>query len=88
MQVARVIGNVVVTPKDPGLNDRTLLLIQPLSATGEPVGAPIVAADSVGAGAGERVFFVRGSEAAFPFLPTIVPSDASIIGIIDRWDLD
>lgn len=88
MQVARVIGNVVVTPKDPGLTDRTLLLIQPLSTAGDPVGTPIVAVDSVGAGAGERVFFVRGSEAAFPFLPAVVPSDASIIGIIDRWDLD
>lgn len=88
MQVARVIGNVVVTPKDSGLTDRTLLLIQPLSTAGDPVGTPLVAVDSVGAGAGERVFFVRGSEAAFPFLPAVVPSDASIIGIIDRWDLE
>jgi len=85
MQIARVIGNVVTTVKDPGLVDRTLLMIQPLTAAGQPTGKPLVAADSVGAGVGEHVFFVRGSEASFPFLPRVVPSDASIVGIIDQW---
>jgi ethanolamine utilization protein EutN len=85
MQIARVIGNVVTSVKDPGLADRTLLMIQPLTSAGEPTGKPIVAADSVGAGVGEHVFFVRGSEASFPFLPRVVPSDASIVGIIDHW---
>jgi microcompartment protein CcmK/EutM len=85
MQIARVIGNVVTSMKDPGLAERTLLMIQPLTSAGEPTGKPIVAADSVGAGVGEHVFFVRGSEASFPFLPRVVPSDASIVGIIDHW---
>lgn len=85
MQIARVIGNVVTTVKDPGLADRTLLMIQPLTSAGQPAGRPLVAADSVGAGVGEHVFFVRGSEASFPFLPRVVPSDASIVGIIDHW---
>ena len=31
MQLARVIGNVVATIKDPGLVERTLLVLQPLS---------------------------------------------------------
>ena len=47
----------------------------------------IVAADSVGAGAGEEVFFVRGKEASFPFYPTEVPADAGIVGIVDHWHL-
>jgi microcompartment protein CcmK/EutM len=88
MNIARVIGNVVTTVKDEGLRDRTLLVIQPLTAAGEAVGNPLVASDSVGAGVGEHVFFVRGSEAAFPFHPATVPTDASIVGIIDRWDLE
>jgi ethanolamine utilization protein EutN len=88
VQVARVIGNVVSTVKDEGLDDRTLLVIQPLDLRGEPVGKPLVASDSVGAGVGEHVFFVRGSEAAFPFYPTLVPTDASIVGIIDHWHVD
>lgn len=87
MQVARVVGHVVTTVKDPALSGRTLLLIQPLAPSGEDAGRPLVASDSVGAGVGERVFFVRGAEASFPFLPAVVPTDASVVGIVDRWDL-
>jgi ethanolamine utilization protein EutN len=85
MQIARVIGHVVATRKDPALQDRTLLLVQPLSADGQDVGRALVAVDSVGAGVGENVFFVRGKEASFPFYPTEVPTDAGVVGIVDHW---
>ncbi len=85
MQLARVIGQVVTTRKDPALQDRTLLLVQPLAADGTDVGRALVAVDSVGAGVGENVFFVRGKEASFPFHPTEVPTDAGIVGIVDHW---
>ena len=85
MQIGRVIGDVVATRKDPGLDGITLLVVQPLSAAREPQGRPIVAVDSVGAGVGEDVFFVRGKEASFPFHPTVVPVDAGIVGILDYW---
>ena len=85
MQLARVIGNVVATIKDQGLAGRTLLVLQPLSPTREEIGRPLVAVDAVGAGAGEEVFLVRGREAALPFLPDHVPTDASVIGICDHW---
>ena len=65
----------------------TLLLVQPMSSAREPVGRVIVAADSVGAGVGEDVFFVRGKEASFPFYPTEVPADAGIVGIVDHWHI-
>jgi microcompartment protein CcmK/EutM len=87
MQLARVIGEVVSTVKDPNLSAVTLLVLQPLNPSGEPIGRTLVAADSVGAGVGENVFFVRGREAAFPFYPAEPPVDASIVGIVDRWDL-
>ena len=83
MQLARVIGTVVVTPKDENLTGVTLLLVQPLDQARQPTGKPLVAADAVGAGVGEDVFFVRGKEASFPFLPTEVPVDAGIVGIVD-----
>jgi microcompartment protein CcmK/EutM len=86
MQLARVVGTVVVTPKDENLAGVTLLLIQPISPSGEAVGRPLVAADSVGAGVGESVFFVRGKEASFPFHPIEVPVDAGIVGIVDAVD--
>ena len=85
MQLGRVVGNVVLTLKNDTLDGVTLLLVQPLSASNEPVGRVIVAADSVGAGVGENVFFVRGKEASFPFAPTEVPADAGIVGIVDSW---
>jgi microcompartment protein CcmK/EutM len=88
MQVARVLGEVVSTVKDANLTGITLLILQPLSASGEASGKTLVALDSVGAGAGERVFFVRGREAAFPFYPAEPPTDASVIGIVDRVDTD
>jgi microcompartment protein CcmK/EutM len=84
--LARVVGTVVATLKDPGLHATKLLLIQPLANDGTPTGKPLVAVDSVGAGTGERVFYVRGREAALPFLPAEVPTDAAIVGIVDHWN--
>jgi ethanolamine utilization protein EutN len=87
MQLARVIGEVVAPIKDANLTGATLLILQPISTTGEPAGRTLVALDSVGAGVGENVFFVRGREAAFPFYPAEPPTDAAVIGIVDHWDL-
>ena len=87
MNLARVIGEVVSTVKDPNLAGITLLVLQPLAASGEDAGRTLVALDSVGAGVGENVFFVRGREAAFPFYPSEPPADATIVGIVDHWDL-
>ena len=87
MQLAQVLGDVVATIKDPNLTGMTLLIVQPIAASGEPVGRTLVALDSVGAGVGEHVFFVRGREAAFPFYPDEPPTDASIVGIVDSWDV-
>jgi microcompartment protein CcmK/EutM len=86
MQLARVIGDVVVTRKDQGLVGLKLLVVQLLTPERQPTGRPLVAADSVGAGVGEEVFVVRGKEASFPFLPAEAPVDAGIVGIVDHWD--
>lgn len=87
MQLARVVGDVVVTVKNEQLNGIKLMLLQPLSADGAAAGRTLVAVDAVGAGPGETVFFVRGKETAFPFFPVEVPADAGIVGIVDHWDL-
>jgi microcompartment protein CcmK/EutM len=88
VQLARVLGEVVATVKDPNLTAMKLLVLQPLAADGSPAGRTLVALDSVGAGVGEHVFFVRGREAAYPFYPAEPPADASIVGIVDHWDLE
>jgi microcompartment protein CcmK/EutM len=88
MQLARVIGDVVVTRKNESLAGITLLVVQPLTPERTAVGRPLVAADTMGAGVGEEVFFVRGKEASFPFLPLEVPTDAGIVGIVDHWTVE
>lgn len=88
MQLARVIGDVVSTIKAPELHGHKLLLLQPVAPDRTPFGRTLVALDAVGAGVGEHVFFVRGREASFPFLPAETPADACVIGIVDHWDLE
>jgi microcompartment protein CcmK/EutM len=88
VQLARVLGEIVSTMKDPNLMGIKMLVLQPLAASGEAAGRTLVALDSVGAGVGENVFFVRGREAAFPFYPAEPPADATVIGIVDHWDLE
>ena len=88
MQLGRVVGDVVATRKDEQLVGLKLLLVQPITPDRQPAGRTLVAADAIGAGVGEFVFFVRGKEASFPYYPVEAPVDAGIVGIVDRWDLD
>jgi ethanolamine utilization protein EutN len=85
MQLGRVIGDVVATYKDPNYDSIKLLLVQPIGADGKDSGRALVAVDSVGAGVGETIFFVRGKEASFPWHPVEVPADAGIVGIVDSY---
>ena len=83
MQIARVIGTVVSTIKNESLSGRKLLIVQTLDANLRDKGKPMVALDSVGAGVGELVFWCRGKEASFPFKREEIPTDCTIVGIID-----
>ena len=83
MQLARVIGTVVATMKNPSLEGRKLLIVQSLNKDLAPQGKPLVAIDAAGAGVGELVFWCRGKEASFPFKREDTPSDCTIVGIID-----
>jgi ethanolamine utilization protein EutN len=83
MQLARVIGTVVATVKNPSLEGRKLLIVQSLNKDLAPQGKPLVAVDSAGAGVGELVFWCRGKEASFPFKREDTPTDCTIIGIVD-----
>jgi microcompartment protein CcmK/EutM len=87
MQLGRVIGNVVCTMKNASLEGRTLLLVQPIDRHGKDRGKPLVAVDSVGAGAGETIYWCKGREASYPFLPHDLPTEATIVGIVDEINL-
>lgn len=83
MRLAKVIGTVVSTIKNEPLKGKKLLLIKPLDKKATPSGRAMIALDSVGAGFGEIVYYVRGKEASFPFLPQEVPTDTTVVGIVD-----
>ena len=88
MQIGRVIGSVVCTIKNDPLEGKKLLVIQPVDKNGSNHGKPLVAIDAVGAGAGETVYWCRGREASMPWYPEQeVPTEATIVGIIDHIDL-
>ena len=87
MILGRVIGNVVATMKNDSLVGQRLLIVQPLDRHGRDKGKPLVALDSVGAGAGEMVYWCRGKEASFPFLPAELPTEATIVGIVDTLNI-
>jgi len=87
MQLGRVIGNVVCTIKNASLRGHKLLIVQPLDRHGRDKGKPFVAVDAIGAGAGETIYWCRGREASFPFLPGEVPTEATIVGIVDTINI-
>ena len=87
MQLGKVIGCVWSTQKDTRLSGQRLLLIQPLNPKLEAAGKAIVATDCTGAGAGETIYWCRGKESSFPFLPVEVPTDATVVGIVDSVHL-
>ena len=64
------------------------MLLQAIDAAGFSQGVCFVGIDSVGAGVGEKVFFVKGREAALPFLPRVVPADVAVVGIVDSCFLE
>jgi len=88
MYLGRVIGRVWCTVKNAGLESQRLLLVQPITPEGAPTGKQLICTDATGAGAGETVYYCGGKECSFPFLPTEVPTDRSIVGIIDELHVD
>ena len=97
MQLAKVVGTVVATRKDPRLEGKKLLLVSPLApeevASGASPGVSgnanyLVAVDTVGAGFRETVIIVQGSSARMAATCKDCPVDTAIVGIVDTVELD
>ena len=88
MFIARILGTVVATRKDEKLEGFKLLVVQPIDPSGKDNSNPVVAVDTVSAGAGERVLVVTGSSARMTLSTKDTPVDAAIVGIIDTVSLD
>ena len=83
MLLARIVGTVVATRKDPRLVSHKLLLARPVDPSGGNEGHHRVAVDTVDAGVGETVLIVSGSSARMASGMKDCPVDAAIVGIID-----
>ncbi len=88
MILARVVGTVVATRKDPRLEGKKLLILKPVTPDGKDEAGYVVAVDTVGAGAREKVLAVSGSSARMAEGCKDKPVDTAIIGIVDAVSLD
>jgi ethanolamine utilization protein EutN len=88
MILARVVGTVVATRKDPRLEGKKLLVLKPISPDGKDEAGYVVSVDTVSAGFRERVIAVSGSSARMAEGCKDVPVDSAIVGIVDDVRLD
>ncbi|MBD3235521.1 MAG: ethanolamine utilization protein EutN [Candidatus Eisenbacteria bacterium] len=84
MKLGKVIGTVVPATVHAGLDGVPMLWVQPLTKTQQPVGRPVICADSTRmAGPGELIYYESSREAALALNPWFVPVDDAIVGIVD-----
>ncbi|GAB4245790.1 MAG: EutN/CcmL family microcompartment protein [Acidobacteriota bacterium] len=84
MELARVEGSVVATAKVDRLHGQKLLVVTLLRPDMTESGTQLVAVDTVGAGAGEIVLLVRGSSARQTDKTAKLPTDTTIVAIVDE----
>ncbi len=87
MLIGKIVGTLVADQKDPKLIGMTLLVVRQLDIEGKEAGGYVVAADSVGAGVGEVVLYATGSSARQTSLTENRPIDATIMAIVDTWEV-
>ncbi|MFX0122160.1 MAG: EutN/CcmL family microcompartment protein [Candidatus Hodarchaeota archaeon] len=86
LKLGKVIGNVVATVKDPGLEGLRFLVIQGLDDNFQPIGKPYIAADGIfTAGEGDIVYIVSKKEAAIAIPRELVPIDECVVGYVEEY---
>jgi microcompartment protein CcmK/EutM len=85
--LAKIVGTVVATRKDPRLVASKLLVARAIDPRGKPEGSYLVAVDTVDAGVGETVLVVTGSSARMAAGLKDCPVDAAVVGIIDAVEM-
>ncbi len=88
MILARVVGTVVATRKDPRLEGKKLLVLQHINPDHTPRDSYVVALDTVGAGVTDTVVCIAGSSARMASGMKDTPVDTAIVGIIDEISID
>ena len=88
MYLGRVVGCVWATAKNQTMEGQRMLVVQPVTPELKPSGKRLICTDWTGAGAGELVYWVRGREASHALLPAEVPTDTTIVAIVDELSID
>lgn len=88
MRLARVVGTVVSTRKDPGMEGYKLLLLRDVDPTNLEESGFVVATDAVGAGVEEMVLYASGSSARQTTMTKDRPCDAVVMAIVDSWEIE
>jgi len=88
MKLGRIEGKVWSTIKDEKMNGCTFYIMQPIDEEENSFGMPLVAVDTIGSREGDLVYWVGGAEATFAFEDRQIPSDVTIVGLVDRLDLE
>ena len=88
MILARVVGSVVATRKDPRLEGKTLLILKPVTPDGKDEAGYVISVDTVSAGFRETVIAVSGSSARMAEGCKDTPVDMAIVGIVDEVSMD
>jgi ethanolamine utilization protein EutN len=86
--LAKIVGTVVATRKDPRLVSNKLLIARSMDPRGKPEGGYLIAVDTVDAGVGETVLIVSGSSARLASGMKDCPVDAAIVGIVDSIEVN
>ena len=89
MILGKVIGNVVSTIKAPGYESKKILIVQPIDASGNPIGKSFLAIDTVQAGVGDTIFTIEegGSARILIREPETFTVKSVIAGIVDEINL-
>ena len=88
MILARVVGNVVSTQKDPRYEGGRIMVVRPVNPDGSDAGDELLALDAVDSGVGDTVVVVREGWSAST-ASTGSPGaaiDSAIIGVVDRLE--
>jgi microcompartment protein CcmK/EutM len=88
MVIAKVIGTLVASRKEPTLEGLKLLVVRGCDVDGNANGAIAIAVDAVGAGIGEVVLYASGSSARQTQATQNRPVDATIMAIVDAVALE
>ena len=87
MLLAKVVGTVVATRKDPRIEGLKFLLLRQVNPENAKEGGYVVANDAVGAGVGELVLYASGSSARQTEVTKDRPCDAVVMAIVDSWEI-